>query len=69
MPLGLLYDYYACWTYNTSFPPLTSNHCIVEEEIAKPIAEAVWNVRENIRDSINIVNTAKPLEGYQVTSD
>lgn len=52
-----------------SYPPLTSNHYIVDEEIAKAITEVVWNDPTNIRNSINIVNTAKPLEDikYPVT--
>jgi hypothetical protein len=48
-----------------SYPPLMSNHHIVDEEIAKTITEVVWNVPTNIRDSINIVKMAKSLEDIQ----
>ena len=48
-----------------SYLPLMSNHCIVDEEIAKAITEVVWNVPTNIRDSINIVKMAKSLEDIQ----
>jgi hypothetical protein len=51
--------------FNTSYLPLTSNHFIVDEEIAKAITEVIWNVPTNILDFINIAKMAKSLEDIQ----
>jgi holliday junction DNA helicase RuvB len=41
---------------------LTSNQYNVDEEIAKAIAEAVWNTSRNIRESIRIARISKSVE-------
>ena len=41
---------------------LTSSRYNVDEEIAKAIAEAVWNTSRNIRESIRIARISKSVE-------
>jgi replication-associated recombination protein RarA len=48
--------------YEITLQLLTSNQYNVDEEIAKAIAEAVWNTSRNIRESIRIARISKSVE-------
>jgi holliday junction DNA helicase RuvB len=48
--------------FETTLQLLTSNQYNVDEEIAKAIAEAVWNTSRNIRESIRIARISKSVE-------
>jgi MoxR-like ATPase len=48
--------------YEITLQLLTSNQYNVNEEIAKAIAEAVWNTSRNIRETIRIARISKSLE-------
>jgi Holliday junction DNA helicase RuvB len=48
--------------YEITLRLLTSNQYNVDEEIAKAIAEAVWNTSRNIRESIRIATISKSVK-------
>ena len=48
--------------YEITMQLLTSNQYNVDEEIAKAIAEAVWDTSRNIRESIRIARISKSVE-------
>jgi holliday junction DNA helicase RuvB len=48
--------------YEITMQLLTSNEYNVDEEIAKAIAEAVWNTSRNIRESIRIATISKSVK-------
>ena len=48
--------------YEITLQLLTSNQYNVDEDIAKAIAEAVWNTSRNIRESIRIARISKSVE-------
>ena len=48
--------------YEITLQLLTSNQYNVDEDIAKAIAEAVWNTSRNIRESIRLARISKSVE-------